>query len=41
MRDFNLNEIYNQCKKNPIKKKKGKSDLETKNDATADKPKTE
>lgn len=29
MREFNLNEVYQQCVKNPIKKKKNKSDLGT------------
>ena len=28
VRDFGLNELYNLCKKNPIKRRKAKKDLE-------------
>ena len=36
MRYFELNEIYLQCQKNPIKKKKDKKETETKNDVAGD-----
>ncbi len=30
LKDFGLAELYNKCKKNPIKKRKGKQDLDAK-----------
>ena len=41
VRDFELNELYHQCKKHPLSKKSRKSDLNSAAEADENKQKTE